>query len=60
MTPEYYNVVVSTGGQHYRIAFHRSGRPMIVCRKTRNGETPLPLDGPKAVEVIEAARRMRT
>lgn len=55
---ENYNIIVSTNGQHYRVAFNRSGRPMIVCRKTKHGETALNMDGPTGAAVIEAARRM--
>lgn len=56
--PEYYNVVVESGAHSYRVAFHRGGHAMIVCRKTKHGETPLRLFGPTAQAAIEKARKV--
>ncbi len=59
--PEYYNITTLFQGRAYRVAFHRGGRPMIVCRRTKHGETALVIDGPTARKVIaEAARHQLT
>lgn len=54
---EYLNTYVMRDGKAYRVAFHVGLRkPMIVCRRTKHGETVLNLFGPTGAAVIKAAR----
>lgn len=65
-TAEYTNYFVDVDGTTYRVALHRGGHPLIVCRRSygRAGDydigQPLVLTGAKAKRAILAALKQRS
>jgi hypothetical protein len=56
---EYGNMYVNAGAIRYRVAFFIAlAKPMIVCRQTKHGETPIDINGPTGTAVVERARRL--